>query len=126
MTDKAGVPGTGFGLGSVWATTTMTAPDHVTQFGKNVLYHNNGNGTFTDVTEKAGVGQSNPGRSFTPAPPFRHDRDGRLDLYVGGCDLRPNSLKYYQVCQALTIVRRASIWQLTCCITTTETGHSPT
>jgi len=28
----------------------------VTYFGKNVLYHNNGNGTFTDVTEKAGVG----------------------------------------------------------------------
>src|SRR6266700_1432156 len=27
----------------------------VTYFGKNVLYHNNGNGTFTDVSEKAGV-----------------------------------------------------------------------
>ena len=23
--------------------------------GRNILYHNNGNGTFTDVTEKAGV-----------------------------------------------------------------------
>ena len=27
----------------------------VTYFGKNVLYHNNGDGTFTDVSEKAGV-----------------------------------------------------------------------
>ena len=27
----------------------------ITYFGKNVLYHNNGNGTFTDVSEKAGV-----------------------------------------------------------------------
>src|SRR5882757_2737447 len=32
-------------------------PDiYVTNFGKNILYHNNGDGTFTDVTAKAGVG----------------------------------------------------------------------
>src|SRR6202166_2780599 len=31
-------------------------PDiYVTNFGKNILYHNNGDGTFTDVTAKAGV-----------------------------------------------------------------------
>ena len=31
-------------------------PDlYVTSYGKNVLYHNNGNGTFSDVTNKAGV-----------------------------------------------------------------------
>ena len=30
-------------------------PDlYVTQYGKSILYHNNGDGTFTDVTEKAG------------------------------------------------------------------------
>jgi len=28
---------------------------YVTGFGRNTLYHNNGNGTFTDVTAKAGV-----------------------------------------------------------------------
>ncbi len=28
---------------------------YVTHFGPNVLYHNNGDGTFTDVTQKAGV-----------------------------------------------------------------------
>ena len=27
----------------------------VTYFGRNVLYRNNGDGTFTDVSEKAGV-----------------------------------------------------------------------
>ena len=27
----------------------------VTNYGKNILYHNNGDGTFTDVTAKAGV-----------------------------------------------------------------------
>ena len=31
-------------------------PDmYVTCYGRSLLYHNNGNGTFTDVTEKAGV-----------------------------------------------------------------------
>ncbi len=31
-------------------------PDiYVTNYGKNILYHNNGDGTFTDVTAKAGV-----------------------------------------------------------------------
>src|ERR1700739_2534033 len=31
-------------------------PDiYVTNYGKNTLYHNNGDGTFTDVTAKAGV-----------------------------------------------------------------------
>jgi hypothetical protein len=30
-------------------------PLGVTYFGKNVLYHNNGDGTFTEVGDKAGV-----------------------------------------------------------------------
>ena len=30
----------------------------VTAYGRAILYHNNGNGTFTDVTEKAGVGDA--------------------------------------------------------------------
>ena len=28
---------------------------YVTNYGGNTLYHNNGDGTFTDVTERAGV-----------------------------------------------------------------------
>src|SRR5215467_11300489 len=58
VTDSAGVPGTGFGLGCVWGDYDNDGhPDlFVTQFGKNVLYQNNGDGTFTDVTDKAGLG----------------------------------------------------------------------
>ena len=47
--------------------------------GHNVLYHNNGNGTFTDVTAAAGVSSS--GWS-TSAAFIDYDKDGLLDLAV--------------------------------------------
>jgi len=53
---------------------------YVTNFGPNVLYHNNGNGTFTDVTKKAGVAdgsQLGAGANFLDI-----DGDGKLDLFV--------------------------------------------
>ena len=55
-------------------------PDiYVTNYGKNILYHNNGDGTFTDVTEKAGV--SGGGWSVS-AGFLDYDNDGHLDLFV--------------------------------------------
>ncbi|MGB6668606.1 MAG: CRTAC1 family protein, partial [Candidatus Acidiferrum sp.] len=54
---------------------------YVTYYGKNVLYHNNGDGTFTDVSEKAGVAGS--GKSWGNGCAFvDYDRDGLLDLMV--------------------------------------------
>ena len=55
-------------------------PDiYVTSYGKNILYHNNGNGTFTDVTTKAGVAAGGWSES---AGFFDYDNDGYLDLFV--------------------------------------------
>src|SRR5271169_1992621 len=55
-------------------------PDlYVTNYGKNTLYHNNGNGTFTDVTAKAGV---EAGGWSCSAGFFDYDNDGHLDLLV--------------------------------------------
>jgi len=55
-------------------------PDiYVTCYGGNVLYHNNGDGTFTDVTAKAGV---RDGRFSTGAAFGDYDGDGYLDLMV--------------------------------------------
>jgi len=52
---------------------------YVTCFGPNRLYHNRGNGTFEDVTEKAGVGDP---RFSTGAAWGDYNRDGYLDLFV--------------------------------------------
>ncbi len=45
----------------------------------NWLYRNNGNGTFTDVTEKAGVRGTGFGMGVAAAD---YDNDGWVDLYV--------------------------------------------
>jgi hypothetical protein len=52
----------------------------VTGFPKCTLYHNNGNGTFTDVTADAGL--QNARRWASGAAWFDYDRDGFLDLVV--------------------------------------------
>jgi hypothetical protein len=52
---------------------------YVTGYGGNTLYHNNGNGTFTDVTKRAGVGA---GGWSASAGFFDYDNDGKLDLFV--------------------------------------------
>ena len=50
-----------------------------TETPHNVLYRNNGDGTFTDVTETAGVGSTAYGVGATVGD---YDNDGDLDLYV--------------------------------------------
>jgi enediyne biosynthesis protein E4 len=52
---------------------------YVTNYGRNILYRNNGDGTFTDVTARAGVGA---GGWSVSAGFFDYDGCGRLDLFV--------------------------------------------
>jgi hypothetical protein len=54
----------------------------VSAYGDNVLYHNNGDGTFADKTLEAGLGGS-PG-FWAGLCWGDYDRDGFLDLYVTG------------------------------------------
>src|SRR5690606_19545532 len=50
-----------------------------TNYGRNTLYRNNGDGTFSDATREAGVagGGWSAGAAF-----FDYDGDGDLDLFV--------------------------------------------
>ena len=49
-------------------------------YDRCILYHNTGDGTFTDVTAHAGV--QNPGLWASSAAWFDYDNDGRLDLVI--------------------------------------------
>ncbi len=49
--------------------------------GKNILYHNDGNGTFTDVSEKAGIWKT-PGTYGLSVAASDLDNDGWPDIYV--------------------------------------------
>ena len=81
VTEKAGIGHVGYGMGvAVGDYDNDGFQDlYVTNFGRNVLYHNNGDGSFTDVTAKAGVDDA---RWSTSAAWVDYDRDGRLDLFV--------------------------------------------
>jgi len=82
VTERAGVANRGgYGMGAAWGDYDNDGflDLYVTNYGRSVLYHNNGNGTFTDVTERAGVANGLWG--MTPLW-FDYDNDGYLDLYV--------------------------------------------
>ncbi len=49
--------------------------------GKNILYHNNGDGTFTDVSEKAGITET-MGTYGLGVLTVDVDNDGWVDIYV--------------------------------------------
>jgi hypothetical protein len=54
---------------------------YVTGFGRNQMFRNNGNGTFTDVSQSSGT--DDPASWGVSAAFVDIDRDGWLDLFVG-------------------------------------------
>ena len=80
---KAGVRNDRHAKGVIWGDYDNDRwPDlYVSNYhGENRLYHNNGDGTFTDLAEQLGV--TNPHWSF-PTWFWDYNNDGNLDLYVG-------------------------------------------
>jgi enediyne biosynthesis protein E4 len=83
VTGKAGVGAEGlFGMGvAVGDYDNDGFPDLlVLGYGRSILYHNNGDGTFADVTARTGL--ENSGRWASSAAWFDYDNDGRLDLVI--------------------------------------------
>src|SRR5262249_58285977 len=81
VTERAGVPGRGYGMGCAVGDFDNDGHDDLflTGLGETVLYRNRGDGTFEDVTSRAGVSSSR----WTTAAGFRGLDGGRgLDLGV--------------------------------------------
>jgi enediyne biosynthesis protein E4 len=84
VTEKAGLNGAAqnqYGMGVAVGDYDNDGFEdlYVTNYGSNTLYRNNGDGTFADVTSRAGVGA---GAWSASAGFFDYDNDGRLDLFV--------------------------------------------
>jgi enediyne biosynthesis protein E4 len=96
VTEKAGVGAEGlFGMGvAVGDYDNDGYPDlFVLGYGRSILYRNNGDGTFTDVTAHARVG--NLGKWASSAAWFDYDNDGRLDLVIANyLDWTPETNQY--------------------------------
>jgi hypothetical protein len=60
------------------------------QGSKNILYHNNGDGTFADASKATGVADPEPAYGFTPCV-ADYDNDGWPDIYVAN-DSTPSLL----------------------------------
>jgi hypothetical protein len=91
VTEKAGVAGAdlGFSFGvAVGDYDNDGYPDlFICNAGRNALYHNNRDGTFSDVTEASGIGGKPPNTLSVVAAWLDYDNDGRLDLFVSNYTL---------------------------------------
>ncbi|HUF65234.1 MAG TPA: VCBS repeat-containing protein [Gemmatimonadaceae bacterium] len=88
ITERAGVAGAGGWTSGVTMADVngdghvdiyVSAVSYLSMEGRNILYINNGDGTFTDRTDEYGLGHV--GYS-TQALFFDYDRDGDLDMYL--------------------------------------------
>jgi hypothetical protein len=93
VTEEAGLAATHYGMG-------VSAADYdndgwvdlyVTNYGANLMLHNEGDGTFADATSST---RTDDRRWSVPSSFFDYDRDGWLDLYVGNYVLFDFSLHF--------------------------------
>ncbi len=88
--DFSGAPKPGENLNCTWKGVPVNCGPRGLPMGHHSLYRNNGDGTFTDVSEKAGIPATLKGYGMTVvAADF--DNDGWPDIYVA-CDSTPSLL----------------------------------
>ncbi len=88
--DKNKIPKPGENANCNWKGIPVNCGPRGLPPGSVALYHNNGDGTFTDVSEKSGVSKSKGSYCMTTAA-ADFDNDGWPDIYVA-CDSTPSFL----------------------------------
>jgi enediyne biosynthesis protein E4 len=83
-------PAPGERASCMWKGVSVMCGPRGLPWGKNILYHNNGDGTFEDVTAKAKIDRTNGHYGFSVST-FDFDDDGWPDIYVA-CDSTPSIL----------------------------------
>ncbi len=83
VTEQSGLAFTGWGQGVCAGDYDNDGHEDlfVTYYGHNILYHNDGNGHFSDQTARAGLPTGGT-RWGTGCSFFDYDRDGKLDIAV--------------------------------------------
>jgi len=84
VTQQAGLAVRGTGMAAAWGDYDRDGRLDllVTRYGRSLLFHNEGDGRFRDVSAAAGIDRFEG--FWTGASWSDYDRDGRLDLYVCG------------------------------------------
>jgi hypothetical protein len=82
--DPASVPEPGKGPNCLWKGVPVNCGPKGLPTDTNLMYHNNGDGTFTDVSQASGIGKVQNRYAMT-AVVTDYDNDGWPDLYVA-CD----------------------------------------
>jgi hypothetical protein len=112
VTEKSGVGELGLCLGSVFGDYDDDGYADlyvVNDFGRKTLYHNNRDGTFTDVTVKTGTLAYGAGMSASMGD---YDNDGRLDIYC--TNIRSEEAWYAEwptVARYMTNCWRQGVWK---------------
>ncbi len=88
--DLAGAPKPGSGRNCMWKGLAVWCGPHGMEGGLPTLYHNNGDGTFTDVSAKAGLLAAGR-RNQLGVVTADFDNDGWPDIYIA-CDQTPSLL----------------------------------
>ena len=88
--DLSTAPAPGERASCVWKGVPVMCGPRGLPGAKNILYHNEGNGKFEDVTAKAKIDQTGGHYAFSVST-FDFDDDGWPDIYVA-CDSTPSIL----------------------------------
>src|SRR5207237_6611772 len=91
--DLAAAPEVGKGPNCVWKGVPVNCGPRGLPTDTNQLFHNNGDGTFSDVSARSGVSKVT-GRYSMTATATDVDNDGWIDIYVA-CDSTASILYHY-------------------------------